>query len=342
MAVIIDKKSERTGKLSYEVQIRKKGIKNITKSFKSKIEAKNFIIETEAKILKGERITSVDIKRLTINEIADEYVNCNVLNSNNKSEINIVRAWFGELTQINITSKVLNRFIATLKTTNNARGKLYEEATIRKLYYRLKIMIDWHCLEYDYLTLTNAFKLVKAPSTDIKRDRRLEKGEIQKLFKASNKMYKNKNEYKLIILFAINTAMRLGEILKLEWKYVNFENRLISLTKEITKSNESRIIPMSSITYKLLKNRFGSGKDGRVFGCWSDTNAFEHRWALIVKNSNIKDLHFHDLRHEATCMFYEKTNLRDIEIAHITGHTDLKMLKRYANLRPHYLSSKLW
>ena len=57
---------------------------------------------------------------------------------------------------------------------------------------------------------------------------------------------------------------------------------------------------------------------------------------------NLIDLHFHDLRHEATCRLYERTTLSDVLIAKITGHRDLRMLKRYASMRGSDLAVRLW
>jgi integrase len=54
------------------------------------------------------------------------------------------------------------------------------------------------------------------------------------------------------------------------------------------------------------------------------------------------DLRFHDLRHEAVCRLYERTRLGDVQIARITGHKDLRMLKRYSNLRGSDLAEMLW
>ena len=61
----------------------------------------------------------------------------------------------------------------------------------------------------------------------------------------------------------------------------------------------------------------------------------------ITKRAECNDLHFHDLRHEAVARFFERTKLKTMEIALITGHTELKTLQRYANLRPAIFASKL-
>ena len=62
----------------------------------------------------------------------------------------------------------------------------------------------------------------------------------------------------------------------------------------------------------------------------------------IFALAEVKDFHFHDIRHEATCRLYEKTDLSDVLIARITGHRSLRMLKRYASLRGSDLAAHLW
>ena len=61
----------------------------------------------------------------------------------------------------------------------------------------------------------------------------------------------------------------------------------------------------------------------------------------IMKRADCADLHFHDLRHEAVARFFEWTKLQTMEFALIAGHTELKTLQRYANLRPSILARKL-
>jgi integrase len=67
-----------------------------------------------------------------------------------------------------------------------------------------------------------------------------------------------------------------------------------------------------------------------------------YRFREIFAEAKVIDFRFHDLRHEATCRLYEKTNLPDVLIAEITGHRDLRTLKRYASLRGSDLAVRLW
>ena len=76
------------------------------------------------------------------------------------------------------------------------------------------------------------------------------------------------------------------------------------------------------------------------------TSTLSHYYARLFERVGCPDLRFHDLfhdlRHEATCRLYERTTLTDVQIARITGHTDLRMLKRYASLRGSDLAKSLW
>jgi integrase len=73
----------------------------------------------------------------------------------------------------------------------------------------------------------------------------------------------------------------------------------------------------------------------------SKGRAVSHAFAKACKHVGIADLHFHDLRHEATSRLFENTDLRDVEIASITGHKTMEMLKRYAHLRSAQLATRL-
>lgn len=161
---------------------------------------------------------------------------------------------------------------------------------------------------------------------------------------------------------ALESAMRLREIYTLELPQVQREKRTVFLEK--TKNGDRRQVPLSSPALKALERYmeqvltgergmdgfdFGSG---RLFPWWDGntdsvtlrrvTSQLSRQFARIFDAAGCPDLRFHDLRHEATCRFYERTNLSDLQIAKITGHKDIRMLRRYANLRGSDLAEQLW
>ena len=121
-----------------------------------------------------------------------------------------------------------------------------------------------------------------------------------------------------------------------------------------TKNGDKRQVPMSSVIKQKLIDHLAehSAECPRIFSWWDGDSSLvslknisqklSHKFACRVRQAHLKNFHFHDIRHEATSRFFEKTTMTDLEIASITGHKDPRMLKRYANLRGSLLSAKLW
>ena len=128
-----------------------------------------------------------------------------------------------------------------------------------------------------------------------------------------------------MIIFAIETAMRRGEILALGWSEVNLERRSVTILE--SKNGHSRTIPLTPTAYALMHS-LDRGEDDRVFPVTK--NALKMAWGRMMTLADIDDLRFHDLRHEAVSRFFEM-GLTVPEVASISGHRDMKMLMRYAH-----------
>lgn len=134
-----------------------------------------------------------------------------------------------------------------------------------------------------------------------------------------------------ILSFAINTALRRGEIATLRWEHVHLEGRgYLRLPGAITKNGRSRVVPLNPRARRILATQ--PRTSDLVFDTTVESieSAFEHALARI----GAKDLRFHDARHEATSRLFERTTLRPPEIGQITGHRDPRSLARYYNINP--------
>jgi integrase len=156
----------------------------------------------------------------------------------------------------------------------------------------------------------------------------------------------NREAMACVLLLALETGCRLGELLTLRWEFVDTDSRSLHLPR--TKSGKPRNVPLTSFSGRCLdewqKHQHEQGKEvvkGRLFP-WKNTDAFERRWRCVVVASGLPDFRFHDLRHEAISRFFERTRLSDTEIASIVGHTTTTMLLRYMKLRGSTLAEKLW
>jgi integrase len=107
----------------------------------------------------------------------------------------------------------------------------------------------------------------------------------------------------------------------------------------ITKTDVPRTVPLSTLAIATL-NGLPRRIDGRVFGLKAESMSQAFERACEERRANIQDLRFHDLRHEATSRLFER-GLNVMEVAAITGHKTLDMLKRYTHLRAEDLAKKL-
>jgi integrase len=143
---------------------------------------------------------------------------------------------------------------------------------------------------------------------------------------------------KPLIILAIETAMRRGEMLDLQWQHVDLVRCVAHLP--LTKNGDSRDIPLSRRAVSVLKT-LGADKDRdpeRVFPVSANSIrlAFEH----LRGRAEMNDFRFHDLRHEAVSRLFER-GLNIAEVSTISGHKELRMLQRYTHLRAVDLVARL-
>ncbi|WP_043639962.1 site-specific integrase [Desulfovibrio sp. TomC] len=182
------------------------------------------------------------------------------------------------------------------------------------------------------VALDNPVKLVDKPSLPVGRVRRLNDDEEKRLLAECD------SEFSLIIQFALATAMRRGEIAALTWENVNLQRRTVFLPK--TKNGESRTVPLSPDALTVLAS-LPRAISGRVFPLLRDPDRASKLMARAARRAGLEDLHFQDLRHEATSRLFEETDLDVMEIKGITGHKSMQMLARYAHLRAGRLADRL-
>jgi integrase len=159
---------------------------------------------------------------------------------------------------------------------------------------------------------------------------------------------------------ALESAMRMREMYSLSVDQVNVRKKTVFLDR--TKNGDKRQVPLTSVALKALetyKDHVRKGTrgmegfafdNGRFFPWWNGrpeslamtTARLSQQFARIFAAADCADLRFHDLRHEATSRFFERSTLSDIQISRITGHKELRVLRRYANLRGSDLAGQLW
>ena len=170
----------------------------------------------------------------------------------------------------------------------------------------------------------NPLTLIRFPKSNPPRERRLKQGEYERLMAACAE---TKVWYLWpIIEIAIETCMRRGEILSLEWQHIDFERSKALLPS--TKNGRSRWVPLSDNVVTRLNTL--PENDERVFPI-TDV-AVRQAWDRLRKRAGITDLTFHDLRHEAVSRQFE-SGLTVPEVMRISGHKTASQLFRYVQLQ---------
>lgn len=173
-------------------------------------------------------------------------------------------------------------------------------------------------------------RLVGKPA---ERDRRPTAGEIERLraYLAANKRMPMAD----MMDFAIATAMRLSELTGILWADLDSDQRTVLIRDRKDpqrKEGNNQRVPLLGDSFAIVERQPRTGD--RIFPHHSDS--VTRAWVAACKALNIRDLHWHDLRHEGTSRLFEQ-GYQIQEVAIVTGHRSWASLKRYTNLRPESL-----
>jgi len=191
-----------------------------------------------------------------------------------------------------------------------------ELSGLRNMYNRA---IEWG------IATKNPVKLVKFFHEDEGRLRFLEKEEIKRLYNVCPGYLRS------IVVLAVCTGMRKGEILSLKWPDVDFRRKIITILK--TKGQKKREIPIGvGISRLLLKQR--KHPDNPYVFCYEDgrrIGSFKRAFKTALKRAEIEDFTFHDLRHTfASYLVMSGVDLKTVQ--EIMGHSSFTTTLRYAHL----------
>ncbi len=309
---------KRSGK--YQAQIRRTGVKPISKTFVFHADAKKWLRETEGKIDRGE-YGSLLPDEITLAQVLQRYlkeVTCHKKGA--PQETGRIRRLLKQTISRLAVSELTRSELAAFRDSRVQDGKRACQYDLVIIHHALEVARK----EWGLSLPINPVSQLKIPNGIRRRERRLEKGELEALQKALNR---SRNVYLWpAIELAIETGMRRSELLRLTWSDVCLDQHLASLKD--TKNGYARTIPLTSKAINILDKL---PKDSpRVL--MTTEYALRQAWERLVKRAGIDNLRFHDLRHEAISRFFEM-GLSVPEVATMSGHKDISMLMRYTHVR---------
>jgi len=350
----IEKRVSSKGAVSYRAKIRLLDHEPVSATFTRKTDAQAWVQETETAMRNGRYFTVAESKKHTLAEAIDKYISSVLLKDKPKDAVKTqaLLTWWKDqignrkLDAVNsalLTSmkdKLLSEPIVFTRNEKQPDGTIKQVVTTRErssstvIRYLAALGPVFVCCVKDWKWLDSSpMRKIRKPKETEGRVRFLSGSERTALLTACRES-SNAMLYP-IVLIALSTGMRYGEIMKLSWKDVDFEKRRMILHH--TKNGQTRAVPLVGPALdemvKLSKVRRIDGK--LIFGIrtYKGERAISIRgaWESAVAKAGIENFRFHDLRHSAASEL-AMSGASLAEIAEVLGHKTLVMVKRYAHL----------
>ncbi|MEP7262103.1 MAG: site-specific integrase [Usitatibacter sp.] len=340
---------QKTKNGTWRVQIEMRGRRDY-KTFPTKALAIGWANERETDMAQGKVRSSSQAERTPFATVIQTYRVRELPKLRNRSSkfmLNTLEQRFGRYRLVDLQMKDFANF------RDDRLDDDLAPATVLKELNLARRLIDYAIKDLSIYLPSNTARLVDNPHVENDRDRVfISDEEEQRLFEA----FPNDN-YRHIGALALESACRLGEMLKMEWHHVDFTRRTLTVPKPNTKTEVKKTVPLSSRAIAILESRPGRRR-GRVFNCWAAGDSFQNGYKRAIVRARKKyesdcelagqephpellvDLRFHDFRHIATSRL-AKFFPNVIELSMVTGHQDLKMLKRYYHTTPEELAKRL-
>jgi len=331
----VEKRTTKEGETSYRVKVRLRGYPIQTASFESLTLARRWGQQTESAIREGRHFKTAEAKKHTLNEMVDRYLN-QELSRRPKTKKDQERhfIWWKKEIGTYLLSDVTPALIVQCRDNLSNGITHYEKsranATVNRYLAALSKCFSVAVTEWNWLDENPVKKVSKFPEPR-GRVRFLSDDERISVLKAC-KRSENPYLYPIVVL-ALSTGARKTEISSLTWDQIDLQKRTIILHE--TKNGERRTLPVTETTYHLLQEHSKIRRiDSRLL--FPGRNpltpiTIRNDWVKALKEAEVKDFRFHDLRHSAAS-YLAMNGATPGEIAAVLGHKTLQMVKRYSHL----------
>jgi integrase len=305
--------------ITYQGKRIQKSTDTDNKKLAEKIYAKTLI-----EIVEGRYFDTVKAKRITFSEMIDKYMQ-RYEKSRDRYSIKKLLPAFGHMTLAEITTEMTSDYM-------DDRLKKVEPATVYQELALMRRMYNVARRQWKWTKENPVADLSFSVGNENARDRWLTVEEEEILLKAAT----NPGWLKSMLIVALHTGMRRGEILKLKWQDLNFSRRLVMVQK--SKNREKRTIPMSKTLHGILFGQKVRDISGRVFPL--SVRSLREAFRKTLSKTDIKDFKFHDLRHTfATRLVQNGVDL--YKVKELLGHKTISMTMRYAHHYPESLRASV-
>ena len=318
------------GPYQWQAQIRKTGYPQQSKTFESRAEAEAWARALESEMDRGVFVSRSEAEQTTLGEALERYLReVTPTKKGADREAGKIRRWQARDLARRPLASIRGADLAEFRDQRLAQGR--SPYTVKHDLDVISHLFTVAVKEWGMESLRNPVSYIRKPKLPQGRDRRLKGDEEARLLEAAESPYRE------VITLAIETAMRAGELRTLKWSNIDLEARTAVLPD--TKNGERRTVPLSSRAVEVLRGLADHAEGDDLFPTLNAAG-LSYRFRALCRRMGVEGLRFHDLRHEATSRLFE-LGLNPMEVAAITGHRTLAMLKRYTHLRAEDLVAKL-
>ena len=332
----VEARKRKDGSVSYRAQIILKGHPRVSATFRRKSDAKRWAQTTEAAIRERRYFPGSESERRTFGELVDRFVEEKLPLRAERDQARLANQLYWWLDAIGahtalsqLTPAMIVEARDRLVAGETPSGLPASPATVKRYLAMLSKVMNVAVKEWFWID-ENPCRRVSRPTEPRGRVRFLSDEERNVLLEVC-KASRDPRLYPLVLL-AMATGARQGELMDLKWKDVDL-TRGIAILHE-TKNGERRALPITGPALEVLreKARVRQIDSDLVFANRTGKAYFPRKpWNEAVEDAELEDFTFHDLRHTAAS-YLAMSGATPAEIAAVLGHKTLAMVKRYAHL----------
>lgn len=323
------------GKPSWRAVIRIKGYPTVCKTSERKQELIDWAQEVERQIKNGQFNFDHYKNQHTFEQLVDRYIQDGILEHHRSADdthrhLKYWKSRLGSYAIIHINAELLSKERKHLSETPTAKGAKRSAATTNRYMSSLSALLSYASNHLNWLSENPALRLKKLKESR-GRDRVLGENEITRLLSAAKE---SKSLYLYcIILLSITTGARQGELLNIEWKDIDFENK-IAYIRESKNGHPRSIALCDPVLEELI--RFHQERNSHKPLVFASKTAFgridiKKAWQNALDRAEIKNCRFHDMRH-TFCTYAAAKGASNLQLATATGHRTLSMLMHYTHM----------
>lgn len=319
---------QRSSGVRFKAIVKRNGVILATKTFHSEEQARAWAVEVEQD--KARLEAYADHGSMSFQEVVKVFLaQYEGRDKDFTRRLHLWADWLGTTKLDDVTPALIRTMLDKYGKTHNRYGEPLSGATLNRMKAAVSSLFSYAVSEN--FTTTNPARSIRARKEAHHVIRWLSEDERTRLL-AACKESKWPKLY-LLVLMALATGARRGDLIGLRWSDIDLENRLAHVAR--TKNGSSRVLSLSlPVVQELKRFEKEAASNGLVFCLETDSSkpkSFDPLWYEALRQAKVERFRFHDLRH-TTASYLAQNSVPLHTIAEVLGHSSLQTTMRYAHL----------